>query len=96
MNRSGQEQESKNGALPPEIKIHRIWPCKPQKALEDASILREEIDLILVATATPDRSFPSTACILQEKIGATKCCRHGFKRGMFRFYLWHDYRPAVY
>ncbi len=44
-----------------------------QKALEDAGILPEEIDLILVATATPDRSFPSTACILQEKIGATKC-----------------------
>jgi 3-oxoacyl-[acyl-carrier-protein] synthase-3 len=41
-------------------------------AIEDAKIKPEEIDLIIVATATPDMFFPSTACFVQHKIGATK------------------------
>lgn len=40
------------------------------RALADAGITAEDIDLIIVATATPDRLAPSTACIVQEKIGA--------------------------
>ena len=32
-----------------------------------------EIDVIIVATVTPDRLFPSTACLVQEKIGAKNC-----------------------
>jgi 3-oxoacyl-[acyl-carrier-protein] synthase-3 len=41
-----------------------------QGALADAGLHAEELDLIIVATATPDRLAPSTACILQDKIGA--------------------------
>ncbi|HEX4414896.1 MAG TPA: beta-ketoacyl-ACP synthase III [Lacipirellulaceae bacterium] len=41
-----------------------------QSALENAGISAEEIDLILVATVTPDMFFPSTACFVQAKIGA--------------------------
>ena len=41
-------------------------------ALEQAKIKPEEIDLILVATATPDMLFPATACFVQKKIGAKK------------------------
>ena len=40
------------------------------KAIEQAKILATEIDLILVATATPDMLFPATACFVQKKIGA--------------------------
>ncbi len=40
------------------------------KALESAGMKAEELDLIIVATVTPDSSFPSTACILQDKLGA--------------------------
>jgi 3-oxoacyl-[acyl-carrier-protein] synthase-3 len=43
-----------------------------QKALEDAGITAEEIDLIIVATVTPDMFFPSTACLIQNNIGATR------------------------
>ena len=43
-----------------------------REALEDAGISAEEIDLILVATVTPDRPFPSVACMLQEQLGAKK------------------------
>ncbi|WP_310833058.1 beta-ketoacyl-ACP synthase III [Paenibacillus pedocola] len=40
------------------------------KALESAGMKAEELELIIVATVTPDSSFPSTACILQDKLGA--------------------------
>ncbi|MBM4148129.1 MAG: ketoacyl-ACP synthase III [Lentisphaerae bacterium] len=41
------------------------------RALESAGIAPTEVDLILVATITPDMPFPSTACYVQDKIGAT-------------------------
>jgi 3-oxoacyl-[acyl-carrier-protein] synthase-3 len=41
-----------------------------QRALEDAGITAEEVDLILVATVTPDMSFPSTACLIQNNLKA--------------------------
>src|SRR5205814_3753454 len=41
------------------------------KALEQAKISPKDVDLILVATATPDMLFPATACFVQKKIGAT-------------------------
>lgn len=43
-----------------------------KRALEMAGVKAEDIDLVLVATMTPDMPFPSTACIVQDKIGATK------------------------
>lgn len=44
-----------------------------RKAMEAAGIEPGEIDLIIVATTTPDMVFPSTACILQDKLGARDC-----------------------
>lgn len=41
-----------------------------RKALDSAGVSPEEIDLILVATVTPDMLFPSVACLVQDKIGA--------------------------
>ncbi len=41
--------------------------------LKQRKIEPDEIDLIIVATVTPDMFFPSTACIVQEKIKATNC-----------------------
>jgi 3-oxoacyl-[acyl-carrier-protein] synthase-3 len=43
-----------------------------RKALDHAGITAEELDLIIVATITPDMFFPSTACILQDRLGARK------------------------
>lgn len=40
------------------------------KAIEDAGIASEEIDLILVATVTPDQAFPSVSCMIQDRLGA--------------------------
>ncbi|MGL6063810.1 MAG: beta-ketoacyl-ACP synthase III [Fusobacteriaceae bacterium] len=43
-----------------------------EKALINAKIKIEDIDMILVATCTPDFQIPSTACIIQKKMGALK------------------------
>jgi len=44
-----------------------------QKLLAQRKISADEIEVIIVATVTPDMLFPSTACIIQEKIGAANC-----------------------
>ena len=44
-----------------------------QSALDAAGVAATELDLIVVATTTPDAVFPSTACFLQAKLGAHNC-----------------------
>ena len=44
-----------------------------RKALQAAGRVPQDIDLIIVATSTPDMVFPSTAAILQNKLGANGC-----------------------
>jgi 3-oxoacyl-[acyl-carrier-protein] synthase-3 len=44
-----------------------------RKALEAAGIEATQVDLIIVATTTPDHTFPSTACIVQDKLGIHNC-----------------------
>ncbi|MBI4778741.1 ketoacyl-ACP synthase III [Candidatus Desantisbacteria bacterium] len=41
-------------------------------ALKSAGVSPEDVDLIIVATSTPDMTFPSTACFIQNKIGASR------------------------
>lgn len=43
------------------------------RAMDAASVTKDEIDLIVVATTTPDRVFPSTACLLQERLDIHGC-----------------------
>lgn len=43
-----------------------------RRALSDAGVSPEKIDLVVVATITPDMAFPSTACLLQHKLGIPK------------------------
>jgi len=44
-----------------------------RQAIEMAGIDSQDIDLIIVATGTPDRVYPSTACLLQERLGIRQC-----------------------
>ncbi|MGO9588181.1 MAG: beta-ketoacyl-ACP synthase III [Limisphaerales bacterium] len=43
-----------------------------QRAMKKAGVTADQIDLIIVATITPDMPFPATACIVQQKIGALR------------------------
>ena len=44
-----------------------------KRAMIDASIKPEDVDLIIVATTTPDQIFPSTACLIQHQLGIKGC-----------------------
>ncbi|GBC94418.1 3-oxoacyl-[acyl-carrier-protein] synthase 3 [bacterium HR16] len=57
---------------PPHIATSDLAAQAAHQALQNAGKSAEEIDLIVVATATPDMPWPSTACLVQAKIGATK------------------------
>jgi len=44
-----------------------------RRAIEAAGISKDDIDLIILATTTPDRIFPSTACLLQDRLDIHGC-----------------------
>ena len=52
-----------------------------RKALEMSGVLAEEIDLIVCATVTPDRPLPSTACTIQENLGARRAAAFDLAAG---------------
>ena len=74
-------------------------------ALEDAKLHARDLDLIIVATITPDMQFPSTACLVQHQIGATNAicfdigaACSGFVYGLElaqRFLLTGPYKTAL-
>ena len=43
------------------------------KAIDSAGLDAQDIDLLIVATTTPDLVFPSTACLVQERLGIRNC-----------------------
>lgn len=55
------------------------------RALEDGNTSPEEIDMIIVATVTPDMSFPSTACIVQKSIRAVNAAAFDISVGCSGF-----------
>jgi len=56
-----------------------------KRALLDAGIDASELDLIIVATATPDHAFPSTAAIVQKNVGASKAAAFDISVGCSGF-----------
>ena len=44
-----------------------------RRAIQAAGVTPQDIDLIVLATTTPDRVFPSTACLLQDRLGIHGC-----------------------
>jgi len=57
----------------PEVTSSDLALPAARAALESAGITAEDIDLIIVATSTPDMVFPSTAALLQQKLGVAGC-----------------------
>lgn len=56
-----------------------------KNALKDAGVDAASLDLIIVATVTPDMLFPATACLLQDKLGAKKAAAFDLEAGCSGF-----------
>ncbi len=56
-----------------------------RRAIEDAGIQPEELDLIICATVTPDYLFPATACLLQDRLGAKNAAAFDMEAGCSGF-----------
>ena len=57
----------------PDVACSDLAVQAARRALEAADVDAASIDLIIVATSTPDMVFPSTACIVQQKLGVAGC-----------------------
>jgi 3-oxoacyl-[acyl-carrier-protein] synthase-3 len=57
---------------PPGTPTSTLGVAAAKEALERRGVSAAELDLIIVATVTPDMIFPATACIIQDKLGATR------------------------
>ena len=57
----------------PDVSSSDLGAEAARRAIEAAGLLPSDIDLIVVATSTPDMVFPSVACILQNKLGIAGC-----------------------
>jgi 3-oxoacyl-[acyl-carrier-protein] synthase-3 len=57
----------------PDVTCSDLGLYAARQALEAAGVAAKDIDLIIVATSTPDMVFPSAACILQNKLGVAGC-----------------------
>ncbi|WP_454764473.1 beta-ketoacyl-ACP synthase III [Cupriavidus campinensis] len=58
----------------PDVTASDLAVRAAERAIEAAGIDRQEIDLIILATSTPDFVFPSAACLVQQKLGITNHC----------------------
>jgi len=56
-----------------------------KKAIDDAGISPSDLDLIMVATVTPDMVFPATACLLQDRLGANNAAAFDLEAGCSGF-----------
>ncbi|MCC3144203.1 ketoacyl-ACP synthase III [Halanaerobium sp. Z-7514] len=56
-----------------------------EEALEKAGLKADQLDLIIAATITPDMMFPATACLIQDRIGASKAAAFDLEAGCSGF-----------
>ena len=67
-----------------------------QRAMKMAGVTADQIDLIIVATITPDMPFPNTACLVQQKIGARRVPAFDIEAACSGFHLRAGNRPAFH
>ncbi|MDR3288383.1 MAG: ketoacyl-ACP synthase III [Peptococcaceae bacterium] len=56
-----------------------------RQALEDAGILPQEVELVIVASVTPDYAFPATACLVADRLGISKAAAFDLEAGCSGF-----------
>lgn len=69
----------------PETPVSELCYQAALRALEDAKVSPEEIDLVIVATITPDYVFPATAGLVAERLGAKKAAAFDMEAGCTGF-----------
>jgi len=69
----------------PNVPTSDLAVIAAKRALESAKITVKEVEAIIVATATPDMLFPSTACLVQTKIGARQVISFDISAGCSGF-----------
>lgn len=70
---------------PPELLNSDLCVMAAQMALDRAEVQAADLDLIIVATTTPDMVFPATACIVQDKLGAAHAAAFDLEAGCTGF-----------
>lgn len=70
---------------PPEMATSDLGLIAAREALADAGIDAADLDLIIVATVTPDMVFPATACLIQHELGAVKAAAYDLSAGCSGF-----------
>src|SRR5256712_5247586 len=60
----------------PEESTSTLGTLAAKRALEDAGVHPEELELIICATATGDFPWPATACLIQDRIGAKRAAAY--------------------
>ena len=71
--------------IEPDVVTSDLAALAAKQAMERAGVSPEDIGMVLVATATPDMLFPSTACLTQAKIGATNAFAYDVGAGCSGF-----------
>lgn len=69
----------------PEVATSDLALAAARPALARAGMRPDELDLVIVATATPDMQFPATACIVQDGLGATRAGAFDLQAGCSGF-----------
>ena len=70
---------------PPEVAASDLGLLASQEALAGAGLTGADLDLIIVATITPDTIFPSVSCLLQQRLGAVKAAAYDLSAGCSGF-----------
>lgn len=69
----------------PDLAVSDLSVVAAERALQDAGLSAEDVDLIIVATVTADYQFPSASCLVQGKLGAKKAAAFDLGAGCSGF-----------
>lgn len=70
---------------PKDMPVSELCYQAALRALEDAQIAPEDVELIIVATITPDYAFPATACLVADRLGAKNAAAFDLEAGCTGF-----------
>lgn len=70
---------------PKDMPVSELCYLAGVRALEDAKVAPEDVDLVIVATITPDYAFPATACLVADRLGAKNAAAFDLEAGCTGF-----------